>query len=133
MADVIYTPLNDSLNTLGELLDEADKPSYPSYLNDALIKRFEYCFELSWKSLKRHLEVRYARVHTRPRDILREGHKLQYIKDIEQWLHFMDMRNLTSHTYSEGNADKVLSVIPAFYKAASALLKAMEDYDADQS
>jgi nucleotidyltransferase substrate binding protein (TIGR01987 family) len=132
MKTIIYTPLRDSLKTLGDILQEYEKPSYPTYLPDAMIKRYEYSFELSWKSLKRHLEVNYARALTRPRDILREGHKLQYIENIDQWLHFMDMRNITSHTYSEDNANKVLSIIPDFYKEACLLLKAMEDYDADR-
>jgi nucleotidyltransferase substrate binding protein (TIGR01987 family) len=130
--DIIYTPFKNALSTLHELIVETDKPAYPTYLTDAKIKRFEYCFELSWKSLKRHLEVRYAVAVTRPRDILRHGHKLGYIRAIEDWLYYMEMRNRTSHTYNEDTAEQVLEIIPKFYKDAIHLLNEMETYDANR-
>lgn len=78
------------------------------------IKSFEYVYEMSWKTLKRILNKSGYTELKSPREIYRKAAVAGLIDDPEIWFHFIDMRNLTSHTYSEENQDKVLDCLPDF-------------------
>ena len=50
-------------------------------------------------------------------DMIRTANRLDLLKsDLEIWTNYRNMRNLTSHTYNEEIALKVVSIIPAFYE-----------------
>lgn len=60
-------------------------------------------------------------------DMLREASRLHLIKsNLEKWKIFREMRNLTSHTYDENIALKIVSVIPDFYEEISYLINRIE-------
>ena len=71
-------------------------------LRDACIQRFEYTFELSWKMLKRRLELDLADAHSVDamsfRDLMRSGGERGLVRDVDAWMVFRDKRNITSHT-----------------------------------
>lgn len=97
---------------------------------DAAIQRFEYTFELSYKMLRRYLEV------TSPspasidqadfRELLRMGGEAGLIEDVAAWFVFRDKRNITSHAYDEVKAQEVYDAIPAFIVASKSLLTALQ-------
>jgi nucleotidyltransferase substrate binding protein (TIGR01987 family) len=78
-----------------------------------VVQAFEYCYELSWKMIKRVLAEKGANVST-PRDAFREGAKLGLISTPEVWFEFLLLRNLTSHTYNEDNLAKVVDASEGF-------------------
>ncbi|SMC39613.1 nucleotidyltransferase substrate binding protein [Sporomusa malonica] len=88
--------------TLEEVLQE----SFSIIVRDATIQRFEYCFELSWKVLKKALKIEGVEVNS-PRQALRSAFEIGYIEDIDIWFEMLEDRNLTSHTYDPEVADKV--------------------------
>ena len=48
-------------------------------------------------------------------DMIRTANQLDLLKsDLEMWTKYRNMRNLTSHTYNEEIALKVVNIIPAF-------------------
>jgi len=52
-----------------------------------------------------------------PKLVIREAARLKIIEDPESWIHFIDQRNLSSHTYKEALAEQVYSTaqrLPAF-------------------
>jgi nucleotidyltransferase substrate binding protein (TIGR01987 family) len=67
---------------------------------EGMIQRFEYTFELSWKTLKDYLESRGVQVQF-PRDIIKEAFSAGIIHDGDIWMDMLDNRNLMSHTYQE--------------------------------
>lgn len=102
-------------------------------LRDACIQRFEFTFELAWKSLKRRLE------HDLPnaqevdamsyRSLIRVGAEqgLIDVGAVPEWFVYRDKRNLTSHTYDEARAAEVAAAVPAFAAHARALLAALRE------
>lgn len=85
------------------------------------IQAFEYCFELSWKVMKRLLAHR-GKIANSPRETFRMAALEGFISDPELWFDFLKKRNLTTHTYNPLEADTVIAVCPAFSKALKAFL-----------
>ena len=86
------------------------------------IQAFEYCFELSWKIMKKLLEVR-GKVANSPKETYRMAALEGFIKDPELWFDFLKKRNLTVHTYEEKEAQEVISVFPDFSRELQNFLK----------
>ena len=78
-----------------------------------IIQAFEYCFELSWKIMKRLLEER-GRIANSPRETFRMAALEGFIVDPELWFDFIKKRNLTTHTYNENEAKLVLATCSIF-------------------
>ena len=99
-------------------------------LRDACIQRFEYTFELSWKMLKRRLELDLPDAHSVDamsfRDLVRTGAERGLLRDVDAWMVFRDKRNITSHTYNAAKAAEVAAIIPSFALQAGELLTALE-------
>ncbi len=72
-----------------------------------MIQRFEYTFELCWKTLLKFIERDRPLTDRSVKAILREANTLAYIDDLEQWFRFQEARNLTSHTYNQDTAEEV--------------------------
>lgn len=67
---------------------------------NGLIQRFEYTFELAWKTLKDYLEDQGFLV-TSPREVIRQGVASTYIMDGQTWLDALQHRNMLSHMYDD--------------------------------
>jgi nucleotidyltransferase substrate binding protein (TIGR01987 family) len=78
-----------------------------------IIQAFEYCFELSWKIMKRLLEER-GRIVNSPRETFRIAALEGFITDSEIWFDFLKKRNMTVHTYNQNEAEEVLSICTVF-------------------
>ena len=85
------------------------------------IQAFEYCFELTWKTLKKLLHER-GKIVNSPKETFRMAALEGFIQDPEAWFDFLQKRNLTVHTYEEKEADAVVSILPAFSKAVKHFL-----------
>ena len=86
------------------------------------IQAFEYSFELSWRTMKRLLEKR-GKIANSPRETFRMAALENFINDPELWFNFLEMRNLTVHTYQKAEADKVIHILPEFAGAVRSFLK----------
>ncbi len=90
-------------------LDLAVKISDPDTVQKAgIIQFFEICFELGWKVLKDFLEEKGIAEIDFPRDIIKKSFEVELIQNGSFWLEALKNRNLTSHTYDEAMADKVI-------------------------
>lgn len=67
---------------------------------EGLIQRFEYTFELAWKTLKDYLESKGVEARY-PRDVIKESFRNDLIDDGELWLEMLDKRNILAHAYDE--------------------------------
>jgi len=84
-------------------------------LKTGAIKSFEYCFELSWTTLKKYLELYEAIEDLRgSRDTIRAAARLGILKNPEAWFDFIESRNLSSHVYEEDTADEIIEMLPLF-------------------
>ena len=81
---------------------------------DGLIQRFEFTFELAWKSLKEYLETEgYSDVKT-PKEVLKKAYAIDII-DSEDWITMLEDRNMTSHIYQEETAIAISKRIQSSY------------------
>ncbi len=99
-------------------------------LRDAVIQRFEYSYELSWKMLKRHLEQVVpdpgAADQWSFRDLMREGAERGLIAAVEPWIEYRYQRKMTAHAYDEQKAIRVHESARSFIVDARALLAEVE-------
>ncbi len=78
-------------------------------IRDAVIQRFEYVFELSWKTLKA-ASAHLGTICNAPREAITFDFKMKWISNEVAWFEVMLSRNETSHTYNEEVAEKVYRV-----------------------
>ena len=93
-------------------------------MRDAVFQRFEFSFELVWKTLKLYLE-RQGHECGGPRPTLKKAFAEGLIPTAEEadgWLQMLEDRNLTSHAYDEVLATRIYQHIVSDY---TALLSAM--------
>jgi nucleotidyltransferase substrate binding protein (TIGR01987 family) len=91
-------------------LDEALTLNETEIVRDALIQRFEFTFEIAWKSCQRVLRDLGIAAKS-PRDALSEAQQQGWLTDLGAWLELMEARNLTSHTYREDVAIRVAATV----------------------
>ncbi|MCD5407349.1 MAG: nucleotidyltransferase substrate binding protein [Desulfotomaculum sp.] len=89
---------------------------------DATIQRFEFTFELAWKSIKLVAKIIGHQCKS-PKGCLQLAYKMGWIKSEEQWLKLLEARNLTTHTYSNETAMEVYAIIKENAAAFDELLK----------
>ncbi len=97
---------------------------------EGMIQRFEYTFELSWKTLKDYLEAQGEKVSS-PRQTLKTAFKYELVDNGELWLQMLDKRNLMAHTYNEAYFQEVFyNIVNLYFKEIEKLyytLKAIQD------
>ena len=101
------------LNTALSRLDLALAQPVNEFVRDSSIQRFEFIFELFWKSLKAYAEESGLEAFS-PRDSIRIAFQLGVIQESPEWFRMLEDRNLTSHTYNETTADSIYSHLPTY-------------------
>lgn len=102
---------------LGRLLivRNADLATLSDLEKEGLIQRFEYTYELAWKTLQDFLRykgyVDFAGPNATLSLALRDG----YLTDADGWRKMKKSRELMSHTYDEARADDVAADILGGY------------------
>jgi len=100
----------------------------PSQLErDGAIQRFEYCFDLAWKTLKRQLETRGLFELNSPRSVFSAGYAEGLINDELAWSAIILKRNASVHTYNQQLADTLFAELPIYYKAMYSLLQKLKE------
>lgn len=125
------TSLQKAANRLDEILVRYNLDTSDDAIRDSVIQRFEFSYSIALKTLRKYFIERAFVVEEVNQmsfnDMIRTANQLNLLKsDLELWTEFREMRNLTSHTYDEVIAQKVVSVIPQFYEEILFLLKALK-------
>lgn len=122
MSQITLDRIKKALKTL----DEGYTPNPDSLSRDGIIQRFEYCFELCWKTSKKILFESGINSDT-PKDVIRECAKVGWLESPEIWFEFLKARNLTSHIYNEDVATEIFNIIQKFMEESKKLLKALNE------
>lgn len=93
---------------------------------DGTIQRFEFVFELVWKTLKDYAEDKGRQDAVSPKDAFRVAADLGLIEDPLVWFEFLKSRNEAAHLYDEQKADEVFSQIPNFIVSVENLISKIE-------
>ena len=107
----------------------------PAALNqlekEGVIQRFEYCFELGWKTSKDYMEANgFVFAVVMPRQVLKEAYAAKIIADGGAWIAMLDHRNLLSHTYSPVVFEQAVAAIHERYLPALEQLKGFMQLEA---
>lgn len=113
--------LHKAMNRFSEALQEPES----SIVRDASIQRFEFTYELLWKTLKVFLQDIHGVRAVSPRQVFKEAYSLAIIKDEEIFLEMMQARNLLSHTYNEDQAIDIYKKCKRFLSAIEQVYKAI--------
>ena len=110
-----------ALARLGEVLlvDETE------IVRDAIIQRFEFTFEMAWKTLFRYLVNQGERVAEKAWAVVPVAFQSLLIEDPETWDRMRDLRNQTSHEYDKQKSIEVVAFVRQ--QAYPALLKMRDE------
>ena len=102
-----------ALLQLGDALEESESP----IVRDACLQRFEFSYELLWKTLKVFLEDIHGVRAVSPRQVFKEAFALSIIGEEVTFVEMIESRNTLSHTYNEEQAAKIYVKCVDYLKA----------------
>lgn len=115
-----------SLKMANARLDDALKEKYSQLVRDAIIQRFEFTFELAWKSMRQCLKARYEKDINNPRDVIEESYKNKMIDDFGAWKVLLRTRNFTTHLYDENESENAYKTIKKHKYLTDSLIEKLE-------
>ncbi len=95
-------------------------------VRDSAIQRFEFSFELAWKTVKEFLEERKGAIRRSPKDCFREAYKQGLIEYDNFWIEICNMRNYATYAYDERLADYIYNQLPKVLMSFRELYVAMK-------
>ncbi|RKZ39021.1 MAG: nucleotidyltransferase [Gammaproteobacteria bacterium] len=121
------TSLEKALKSLERAIKRSQGVPDDEEVRDSVIQRFEYTYELSWKMLKRQLEIDSqtpASIDAMGfKEMIREAAERSLINNPEAWFEYRRQRNITSHAYDENKAAIVYKTALIFIQDVKALLQ----------
>lgn len=111
-----YEERKTELLNATERLKEALQEKESDIVIDGTLHRFEFTFELAWKTMKDYLE--YSGIIEgigSPRDIIKTAFANGMIEDGENWIKMMLARNSLSHLYDEEKSREIYIEIKEIY------------------
>mgnify|MGYP001558045862 FL=1 len=106
-------------------LDEVLVLNKTSITRDSAIKRFELCFDLSWKAIKIYSKEQGFECNS-PRTAFETAFKLRWVDHDEGWIDMIKDRNTSVHLYQERFADHVYKKLPDYLKLYKELYERLE-------
>ena len=95
-----YVNFSNAVKRLNEANVLYKKNSDSDIYQDAIIKRFEFTFELAWKTLRQFMtDCGYLVSNPSPRGVLAQGYQESILSNEQIWLDMLDDRNLSAHDY----------------------------------
>jgi len=83
---------------------------------EGVIQRFEYCFELAWKTVKDYMEANGVVFDVvMPRQVIKDAFAAKVLNDGATWIAMLDHRNLLSHTYNPVVFEQAVAAIHQRY------------------
>lgn len=84
------------------LVEALDRDALSDLEREGMVQRFEYTFELAWKTIKDRLVYEGAKIDSAtPRPVIRTVFQSGLIDDGQTWMDMLEQRNVMSHQYDE--------------------------------
>jgi nucleotidyltransferase substrate binding protein (TIGR01987 family) len=123
---IIIEPLEKAVVSLEKIVDMP----IDDIIRDSTIQRFEYTFELSWKMLKKFLREAFGEEDIEQCtyiEIIKKSAKHGIVSNPNLWTGFREMRNYTSHAYSETLAIMAYDTAQTFLGEAQDLVLKLQE------
>ena len=106
----------EDLKKVTNKLNEALRGDASDLEIDGILHRFEFTFELAWKTMKDCLEEQgiVGKIGS-PREIIKEAFSAGLIDNGEVWMDMMLSRNELSHLYDEETSREIYDNIKEIY------------------
>lgn len=125
-----FTQLEKSIAYLQSDNSKSDRGLYEQF-RAATVQAFEYTFELIIKMIQRQLQ----QIITSPdsvktmnyKDVLRLALDAKLIRSFDSFVEYREKRNITSHTYEEEEAEKIIENIDCFLEDAKYTLNELKN------
>lgn len=106
----------EDYNKALERLKEAFLKEPTDIIIDGTLQRYEFTFELAWKTLKDYLEYNgIIESIGAPRVIIQSAYESKIIKDGDKWIQMMLDRNMLAHLYDEEKSREIYNNIKNCY------------------
>ena len=92
-----------------------DKKDLSDLEEEGMIKRFEYTYELAWKTMQDLLKERGYPDIVGPRPVIEQCLEDGIITNGEVWMRMIKSRNLTAHVYDEKTVEEIAEIIRTEY------------------
>lgn len=124
-----YENFGNAVNRLNEANVAYKRNSDNDIYQDALIKRFEFTFELAWKTLREFmLDQGYSLEILSPKGVISFDWREGIISNEELWLDMLQSRNMSAHDYGrELSADIADKISNRYCKELTALKRYIAD------
>ena len=96
--------------------EEFYKEGYGDIYLDLVVKRFEFTYEISWKTIKRYMDF-IGIDCPNPRSCFKEALVQGLITDEAVWLDMIERRNLSSHIYDQDEIKEILQRLNDYVRA----------------
>ena len=106
---------HNAFQRLKEAIAELEKSNASDVVRDGMIQRFEFTYELAWKTTKEYLEDLGITDRNSPKFVIKEAFAQKLIINEEVWLLMLKDRNMTSHIYKEEMAEEIADRIKKLY------------------
>ena len=131
-----YKRLNYMVRTYKKLNLQHNIKAYTEEENElivhreALIKRFEICYDLTWKFFKQFLREKHSIEVASPRKVFQACFDQSLIteRDVSLLIELIDSRNQTVHVYSEDMAQAIAQQIIENYDFLDGLIQKIATY-----
>ncbi len=117
--------LKEDLSKANQKLKEASGLELTEINRDAAIQRFEFTFELAWKTIQEYIRDQGLDCKS-PKSCLRTAAEIDLVENIEIWFEYLKARNLIAHTYNEKLSKEVYNNAVKFSAEVDNLLKMFE-------
>jgi nucleotidyltransferase substrate binding protein (TIGR01987 family) len=104
-----------AVEKLKQAVEESGTKELSELEVEGMIQRFEYSYELAWKTLQDFLKFKGFSDIAGPNDVLKTAFEAGYIHDAEAWRRLKKSRELTSHTYDEATSSDIAEAIKSEY------------------
>jgi nucleotidyltransferase substrate binding protein (TIGR01987 family) len=112
-----FNNFSKAFSQLREAVELSRQRKLSKLEEQGLIQAFEYTHELAWNTLKDFLQEQGVQNLYGSKDTTRAAFKADLIQNGGTWMDMIENRNLTSHTYDEATAIKIVSAVIASYFA----------------
>jgi nucleotidyltransferase substrate binding protein (TIGR01987 family) len=122
MRDTRWEQRLENFEKAARLLAEAVEDRAIDTLNDleqeGVVQRFEYTFELAWKTVKDYMEHQGLQLDEQsPRAVIKAAFAAGILSDGQGWIDMLTHRNLMSHTYDRARFEEAVQAIAGRYLA----------------
>ncbi|MEB2784426.1 nucleotidyltransferase substrate binding protein [Algoriphagus persicinus] len=106
-----FSNFNKAFLKLSQAVTQAKEKKMSELETEGLIQRFEYTYELAWKTLQDYIKDIGISDINGPSKVLQEALKMELITDSAGWVKLKKSREKTSHTYNPETAEEIKDLI----------------------